>query len=386
MRSDLIIIGGGIIGLSLAFFAVRAGKSVRLIEAEALGAGTTSASFAWANASTKTTDVPYHRLNAAGLALYRTLAREFGQSALGINPTGALQIVRQSDPAGYQAMLRDAEILTGFGYGAELLSHDALRTIAPELHLAKDAEALHLKDDLVVDAPGFTRFLGEQIVQAGGHIQFARALTLLADDAGQIEGIETTAGVFHAPNVVTAVGKDTGALLAQLTGHAPLARQFPLREVPGLLLTTPPLPRLAPRHLVYTSTRDELHFLPLADGRIRLGSDDIDAMIWEDRSDATMQKAGNALLGRGNAFLPGLIHAVRVEDCDLAVGIRPYPEDGKSIIDQFPGATGLFTIATHSGITLAPVLGHLMSQWLTSGGRPDALAPFALSRFSGFAA
>ncbi len=380
---DVIIIGGGILGVSLAFHASRAGLCPLVVERGEPGGGTTSASFAWANASTKTGDAAYHRLNVAGMAGFRALAEEFGAEVLGIDPAGALQVVARSDGPGYRAMLRDHQVLGGFGYRAELLDHAALRALAPELRLAGDAEALHLPDDLIIDAPRFTRFLAGQVTAGGGRIVRAEALRLLADDTGRVQGVETSAGAFHAPVVVTAAGKDTGALLAQLTGHAPLEAQFPLREVPGLLLTTPPLPALGLSHLVYTSTTQELHFLPLAGGRIRIGSDDIDALIWEDRSEAAMAEGGRALLERARAFLPGL-NGVEVADCHLAVGIRPYPEDGRAIVDLFPGADGLFTIATHSGITLAPVIGQLVARWIASGARPEALAPYALTRFAGF--
>ena len=383
MEQDLIIIGGGIIGVSLAFHASRAGVHPLLLEARELAGGTTSASFAWANASTKTNDEGYHRLNVAGMAGYDALAREFGEAALGIRRAGALQVVSRAERAGYQAMQREARILAGFGYRAELLSHGALGAKAPGLRLAEDAEALYLPDDMIIDAPHFTRFLASQVTRNGGRILHARAQSLRADDAGRVQGVESSAGSFNAPCVVTCAGKDSGTLLATLTGHAPLASQFPLREVPGLLATTPPMPALALDHLLYTSTKQELHMLRLGDGRIRIGSDDIDALIWDDRSPGAMAAGGRALLARAAGFLPDLA-GVDVGDCHLAIGIRPYPEDGQPIIDQFPGASGLFTIATHSGITLAPIIGALVAQWIASGARPEALAPYGLSRFSGF--
>ncbi len=385
MKQDLIIIGGGIIGVSLAFHACRAGLRPVLLEQGELAGGTTGASFAWANASTKTGDAAYHRLNVAGMARYDALAGEFGGAALGVRRAGALQIVSRADSAGYQAMVRDGRILAGFGYRAERLMHDALRAKAPELRLAEDSEALYLADDMIIDAPRFTRFLARQVAENGGRILHGQALALLADDEGVVGGVESDIGRFHAPMVVVAAGKDSGALLARLTGHAPLARQFPLRQVPGLLLTTPPLPEAALRHLVYTSTTRELHFLPLGDGRIRIGSDDIDALIWEDRSPEAQARAGHALLERGAQYLPGL-GDINVGDCQTAIGIRPYPEDGHSIIGPFPGTSGLFIIATHSGITLAPVIGALVAQWIASGTRPDLLAPYGLERFSGFRA
>ncbi len=104
MKRDVIIVGGGIIGCTTAHFLTRAGLRVALLEKGALAQGATGNSFAWANASTKTGDEIYHRLNAAGVAGYEALAAEFGAERLGIYQTGALQVVGRSDATGFRAM------------------------------------------------------------------------------------------------------------------------------------------------------------------------------------------------------------------------------------------------------------------------------------------
>ncbi len=382
---DVIILGAGILGITLAWNLTRLGLVPLVIDPGAVAGGTTGASFAWANASTKTGDAAYHRLNAAGVAAYGQLCAEFGARALGISRTGALQVVRTSDAPGHAAMLRDLEILTGFGYPVSLLSPGELGALEPGLALPPDAEALHLPADLVVDAPHFTRFLAARMVEAGGSILHARPATLIADDTGRVSGVETDQGRHLAANVVLATGKDTGQVLADLTGHAPFARRFPLRQVPGLILTTPTLTGADLAHVLYTSTTDELHILPTGTGALRIGSDDVDALIWDDRSPEALHTAGAALLAHASRILPALA-GLNPAACDLRIGIRPYPEDGKTIIGPLPGADGLMLMATHSGITLAPVLGRLLAGWISSGNRPEALAPFGLERFAGFQA
>ena len=382
---DVIILGAGILGVTLAWNLTRLGLVPLVIDPGVVAGGTTGASFAWANASTKTGDAAYHRLNATGVAAYGQLCAELGAKALGVSRTGALQVVRTSDAPGHAAMLRDLAILTSFGYPVARLSPGELGALEPGLALPPDAEALHLPADLVVDAPHFTRFLAARMVEAGGSLLHARPTALIADDAGRVMGVETDQGRHLAANVVLATGKDTGQVLADLTGHAPFASQFPLRHVPGLILTTPPLTETGLGHVLYTSTTDELHILPTATGALRMGSDDIDALIWDDRSPEALHAAGAALLARSSQILADLA-GLDQADCDLRIGVRPYPEDGKTIIGPLPGADGLMLMATHSGITLAPVLGRLLAGWISSGTRPDALAPFGLERFAGFQA
>ena len=385
MTHDAIILGGGILGCTTAFFLARRGLRPVVIEPGDIAGGTTSNSFAWANASTKTGDAAYHRLNAAGVAGFNALAGAFGTAALGIDPGGALQVVAPDDAAGLAAMRSDAARLSELGYPCRLIGETELRAAEPMLSFAPGSEALHAQADLIVDAPRFTRFIAGEAVRLGAELRTGTAPgPLIADEDGTVRGVETAAGPLHAAHVILAAGADTPEALASLTGYEGFSTRFPLRRVPGFLLTTPPLEPRPLRHLLYTSTTDEFHMLPTAGGGLRMGSDDVDSFIWEDRSEAAFRKAARALLARAERFLPGISGRIEPEACDLRVGVRPYPEDGRSIAGALPGARGLYVLATHSGITLAPAIGALMAEWIATGNRPDTLAPHGLERFPGF--
>ncbi len=266
MTYDTIIIGGGIIGCTTAFHLSRKGQKVLLLERDKIATGTTGNSFAWANASVKTTDRTYHNLNAAGVKGYNALQDEFGNETPGIDPTGALEVVSKSDTDGYKAMQAQARALTAFGYANRWVSN------------------------------------------------------------------------------------------------------------------APPL-----RHMYYSAPKNELHILPEFNGGLKIASDDIDGMIIEDQAPDHLRKTGQLLLDRAYTLLPQLTGTIDIVDCDLGIGVRPYPTDGKTIIGPMPDAKGLHIIATHSGITLAPVLGKLMAEAITTGSYPEMLAPFGLTRFTGFA-
>ena len=384
MTQDTIIIGGGIIGCSIAHALTRAGLRVTLLEQGALATGTTGNSFAWANASSKTTNAAYHQLNAAGVAGYRALIADCGADQLGIQQTGALQVVARTDEAGFRAMQDDFAALTRFGYPCDWLDGPALRAVTPALSLPPDAEALLLPADMVIDAPRVARTLAETARNAGADIrEGCAALALIADDDGTVLGVETGDGPVHAPRVILAAGVDTGPLLAQLTGFDGFATRFPLRQVPGLLLTTPPLDPNPLAHVIYGSTTDELHLLPAPGGGIRIGSDDVDGVIWEDRSPEAMTRGGAALIDRAAQLIPNLKTRVVLEDCRLQIGVRPYPEDGLTIAGPLPGSDGLIVVATHSGITLAPVIAAHMVDLVKTGVAPG-LTDYTLSRFPGF--
>lgn len=384
MKYDVIVVGGGIIGVMCAYWLVKSSQKVLLLEQGKIAQGTTANSFAWANATSKTTDQVYHDLNAIGLAGYHALMDEFGARALGLKSGGALQIAQASDAAGFKSLRDQAATLSAFGHPARWIGNDELRKLEPNLDFKPDAQALFAADDLCLDAQHFTRFIAEQIRKLGGEVrENCAALTLLATDEGVVTGLQTSQDDLQAANVLITTGPDTNATLATLTGYDGFISGFPMTKVPGLLLTTPPVaPDLLGR-LIYAPPSNEVHILPEFNGGIKIGADDMDGMITDDQTDKNLRRVGLLLLERAAKLLPALAD-IKIDTCTLDVGIRAYPQDGISIAGQMPASKGFYLVATHSGITLAPAIGPLMAGMIHTGQTPDRLKPFALERFAGF--
>lgn len=384
MKYDTIVVGGGIIGVMSAYSLAKSGQKVLLLEKGEIAQGTTSNSFAWANATSKTTDRPYHDLNAAGLAGYHTLLAEFGTAALGVKSGGSLQIADPADVTGFQSLCDQAAALATFGHSARWIKTDELRGLEPNLAFAPDTQALFAPDDLCIDAPRFTRFMADQILKLGGHIrENCAAETLLADDDGVVTGLICDQGDLEAANVLVTTGPDTNAVLSDLTGYDGFNSGFPMGRVPGLLLTTPAVaPDLLGR-LVYGTASNEVHILPEFGGGIKIGADDMDGMVIEDQSAENQRRVGQMLLQRATKLLPAL-GSVDIEACHLGIGVRAYPTDGNAIAGPMPAAQGFYLVASHSGITLAPAIGRLMAELVGTGQVPQMLEPFGLERFAGF--
>lgn len=385
MRFDAIIVGAGIIGCTCAGYLARAGLKVAVLDSAERATGTTSRSFAWANASSKINDRAYHALNASGVRAYTALAAEFGGQKLGIRPTGAIFTTSQNDAVGLKDLEHHRQALEAFGYPSEMLDTAALRAAEPDLTIPDTTIGLLARDDLIIDAPKFSRFMLNLALAAGGTLhENIGPLELMADDNGVVSGVTTGQGLLASDTVIVATGQHTPETLAMLTGYDGFTTGFPLQKAPGLLLTTPPLPASAlPHHVIGTSPAHEVHFLPAFNGGVKIGSDDIDGLILEDHSSENLKRAGQLLLDRAAAWLPALAD-VAIDDCRLDIGVRPYPQDGKSILGALPGSKGLFVLATHSGITLAPVIGQYMADVLTGQTPAFDATPYSLSRFSGF--
>jgi glycine/D-amino acid oxidase-like deaminating enzyme len=117
----------------------------------------------------------------------------------------------------------------------------------------------------------------------------------------------------------------------------------------------------------------ELSARPAENGGLVLEADDIDAGIDDAVPADRVEAAGAGLLARARTLIPGLSADIAgVRRC-----VRPLPVDGYPLVG--PQLPGLYTVVTHSGITLAPHLAELVGREVH--GRPaEELAPYRPDR------
>ena len=390
---DAIVVGAGIVGAGTAFALARAGRSVALLDPGCVArerGGTSSASrasFAWINATAKADRLDYHRLNAAGARHYRTLAREFGERRLGLHPTGMIAWANHDDGARRRALREQVARLGQWQWPVTPLDEGALRALEPHVDFAEGADGFLAYVDAWLDAPRTIDLLCEQVRIEGGTVLTGRdgwAAGLLRNEDGAVRGIATGAGVnLAAPLVVTAMGPDTERTLRAWLEPGELGNRPFLARRPGILVDIPDTePFQLVRHVLYTGD-NAFHMRPGPAGGLRIGSEDADPST-ETPHDREARVV--ALLARARALVPRLGGGAPIEslarECTTTIGVRPVPADDRTIAGPVPGVTGLYVLATHSGITLGPWLGKLVADELTSGTMPPELSPFRFDRFA----
>ena len=353
--ADVVVVGGGIVGCAVAHAVARGGRRCVLLEAEHLAAGTTGASFAWLNATSKGGAEDYHRLNAAGVEAWRALAAEHGEVALGLHRTGLVQWSSPRAPAR----------LGEWGHPARWVERDELAALEPHMRFPADAEGLFAPGDGWLDAPRAARALAARVRALGGEVREHTPALALEQRGGRLRGVRTAHGTVTCAQAVLCAGTRIAGLLPGGQGT-----RFPVSGRPGLLLhTAPGLARRFVERIVYAETEQPCHVRPDTGGGLLLGADDLDAR-------ATGSDSGHvdpdALREAAAALLAG---------CRWRVGVRPWPWDRRTVAGAVPGVDGLFLAVTHSGITLSAVLGPLMARALDEGRLPDALTPFDYRRF-----
>ena len=150
---------------------------------------------------------------------------------------------------------------------------------------------------------------------------------------------------------------------------------MPVGRVPGLLAVTS-RPAQALSRVVHAPG---IHLRPDASGGLLLGATDVDGLITEATSRETTFAVAGQLLERAARVFPA---AKDVRLVDARIGVRPMPADGVTIAGRVPGFANAWMLATHSGVTLGPLLGRLIADEIVGGTPSAVLAPFRPDRFA----
>lgn len=351
---EVVVVGAGIIGASIAYHLARDGAAVRVLDTGDGGGVATPASWAWINASWGNPE-PYVRLRRHSIDLWHGLARTL--PGLPIRFDGSL--TWDMSPA---ELDRYVPQHTAWGYRVRLVGREEMRAREPALIEMPERAAL-CEDEGAVEPLEAARLLLEAAVRHGTRFQPRTEVRRLIVRGGRIDGIETGEGVIEMDRVVIAVGSASPGLLA------PLGYTLPLQSPEGLLVHSEPLPPVL-RGLLITPG---LHVRQTVEGRLVGGFDFVGSVV-EDPV-----KAARTMIERMSAML---CTPEPIRYAHTTIGLRPTPADGFPAVGPVPGVGGLFLAATHSGITLAPAIGAMLAREVLTGTADPLLAPYRPDRFA----
>ncbi|MFI5881426.1 NAD(P)/FAD-dependent oxidoreductase [Streptomyces sp. NPDC051554] len=414
----VVVVGGGVVGLCTAYYLAEAGLEVEVVERRALGSGASRGNAGWVCLS-HSTPVP-----APGVVRYalRSLGRPDSPLYLRPLPDPAFvrwlwRFWRSSTPAafrrGYTAIaelnrttfdlfdgLRAAGVETGltrpgmvhaFLSPAEARHHlavqrqmahgrypmpddvvtgDAARLLDPALSDRVRAAYL-VEGEGVVDPEAFARALGEALAASGVKIHENTEATGFRTEGGRVTALRTATGEIPCSSLVIAAGMRSSDLLGSL-GHP-----LPLQAGKGYSFSVDLDP--APRHTLYFGERRAVAS-PIGPttrigGTMELSGNN-NRLDW--RRIVAVALASRHYLGRWFDDPDDLVSLIR----DPWVGGRPFLPDGLPVIDRVPGHDNAFAATGHGmlGVTLGPVTGHRLAEYVRTGRRPEALTPFRFGR------
>jgi len=365
---DVVVVGGGVVGLGVAWRAAQAGMAVTVVD-PAPGRG---ASWAAAGMLAPVTEVHYGeqallRLNLAAADRWPAFAAELEEAAgapIGYRRCGTLTVARDADD---NAALEDLyRFQLRCGLQVERLRSRDCRRLEPGLAPSVRGGVL-APGDHQVDNRAMADALVAAGERAGVRLLLGRAAELLVDGE-RVTGVTLAGGAsLPAGTVVLAAGcwsRDLGGLAAELLP--------PVRPVKGQLLhlrgpAADPLCRRNVRGL-------EVYVVPRADGRVVVG-----ATVEEQGFDARVTAgAVHDLLRAALELLPDV---AELELAETVAGLRPGSPDNAPLLGP-AGVDGLVVATGHyrNGILLAPVTADAVAELLVSGRVPAAIAAFRPDR------
>lgn len=364
---DILVIGAGLIGCSIAYELARRGASVEVVDARAPGMGATQAAAGML--------APYHEagerstfleISIRSLNLYDDFIAAVGADAgtpLVYRRTGTLEVALDDEQL---ARLRNsAARLDAQGVGFGLLDAQAARAEEPSLTegvtgaLLVPAHGFVAAADLTRAVAAAARRHGAQIVE-GVHV---RRIAASGDDIA----VETDRGRLTSTTVVFAPGAWVATI--EIAG---VTDRIPVRPVRGQLLqlawSGPPLRRIlwGPR----------CYLVPWENGTLLVGATMEDAGFDERPTTAGVRdllEAACELLPR--AWAAGFVAA--------RAGLRPASRDDLPIVGASRVLPNLVYATGHfrNGILLAPLTARLVADLLVDGTRDQALDALSPQRF-----
>jgi glycine oxidase len=362
---DVAVVGGGVIGLAVAWRASQRGLRTVVYDAGEDGAWRYAAGML---APVTEAEFGEQALLALGLRAAEGFPAFCAELGVDLRLSGALVVARDRDEA--EELDRLLAFRQRLGLGVERLLPTRARraepALAPTVRLALDIDGDHS-----VDPRRLVAALGEAVRRAGGSVRADARATRLLVDGDRVAGVELADGsTVEAGAVVVAAG----AHVARLDGLPPGAG-VPVRPVKGqvLRLRDPRGPGLVERTI---RTRDA-YLVPRADGRYVLGA------TMEERGWDTAPTAGGVfeLLRDISEVVPGVLE---LELEEVLAGLRPATPDNVPAIGA--GALeGLVWAAGHhrNGILLSGLTGELAAAALCGEERPAWAAPADPRRFAG---
>ena len=361
-EADVVVIGGGLIGTSVAFRLARKGKHVVLLERDTLASGASGASFGWVTvhfASYMPEYPDYHmRLMAAGLTAFAELAAELGEE-IDWHQTGGLSLVYSEEEQERQSEL--CRRLNGAGVAARIISRAEVEELEPALG-GPFIGALWSPGEALVNPLLMVRTFAREARRHGAEILTGTPALGVEVRDGAVVGVATPEGLVRAPAVVNAAGLDGPAVASLVELDLPIG---PSRG----------------QQLVVQGKENLISAAVYGQGLVRRigASTYIVGGLREEEHAKVVTPAGIAALAR---MAVEMVPALRGSTVTRAfVGLRPIPGDGKPIWGPVPGVRGYFLANLHFGVTLAPLTGHVVTSYVL-GEEPELdVGEYRIDRF-----
>jgi glycine oxidase len=364
--AEVVVIGGGVIGLTIARALARRGvRDVCLIERGGLGAEASSAAGGMLLPQVEADGHDdFFALACRSRDLYPSLAAELRDETgidIELDTTGTLYLALNEHD--YEEIEKRYHWQTRAGLAVELLTSASARELEPCISESTFG-ALLFPNDIQVENRRLITALANSVNALSVKTFTETTVEALRIEDDRITGVQTSRGDISCQTVVIAAGTWSSFLLLS----API-----IRPVRGQMVCLESKPQLT-RHVIFSPRG---YLVPRQDGRLLSGS--------------TSENAGFAKRVTAGGIASILRYALEISPfvanlpiVDTWAGLRPRAADGLPVLGPCGEIDGLFYATGHyrNGILLAPLTAELISEAIVAGKTSPLLAPFSPDRFS----
>lgn len=382
--ADVIIVGGGIIGCSLAWQLSKLGQRVLILERKDIASGAAGATDGVVGYHTKK---PGKQMDLAvqSIAMFRTLGRELDEDIEYGFQAGGMQPVE--DKLQWDILSDIVAEQRKSGVDIRMISREEARHIEPQL--SKDIYgALYSPTGGKVNPLKLTMAYARAAKCLGASVQTETEVTGFLVENGAVKGVQTNRGEYRADVVVNACGAWAGKV-AKLAGF-----DFPIQPRKGQLAVTEPVGRLM-KSTFQCARYNVVKFRPevITDKTVlRLGAslsieqtEGGGMIIGGTREFAGYEEqntfeAIELMMQRAARFFPVLKNVSVIR---FFSGFRPFTPDGMPLLGPVKGLRGFFMAAGHEGdgIALSPITGKLVAEQIVRGESSYNIDAFSPNRF-----
>jgi sarcosine oxidase subunit beta len=379
ITSDVLIVGGGVIGASVAYYLTRRGVSVALLEKSDLASGSSGACDGLVFLQSKKPGI-HLRLALESKRLFERLAVDL-PIPIEYRNCGGMVVIETEKELGIMDLYTQQQ--REIGLDVALLDAAAARKLEPALSESIKGAAYSPMDGKV-NPMALTHGFALGAKQTGAKIRTHTRVIGFHRKGNRILGVDTDQGRFSSEVVVIAAGVYTPAF-GEMLGLS-----IPIRPRRGQILVTEPAPTLISRCLLsasYIAAKYDPELAKTGGEGISLEQTDGGSLLLGSTRefvgfDRRTTPAGVGSIAKKTAtMIPAL---AKMNVIRSYAGLRPWTPDGLPILGPVEGFTGLIVAAGHEGdgIALSPITGELIAQTIVDGRTELSMEPFRLERFA----
>ncbi len=382
--AEIVVIGGGVIGTSIAYYLAKEGRDVVILEKGDLASESSGACDKAILMQSKKPGI-HLELALKSAEIYKTLADELEYPIEYANDGGMIVIETEEELAVMKQFVKKQREI---GLKVDLLDGKQARSIQPALakHIIG---ATHSDQDAQVNPIYATLGFATSAKRLGVEIYQQTEVTGIKVESGAITAVETNRGQISTRNIVNCTGA-YAPFLGRMVGI-----NIPIRPRRGQIVISEPMPKLIKGDMLsakYIAAKHNPDIVEKAKDKatqmgigLSLGqSDSGNLLIGASREfvgydKSTTYDALSAIIQNAIRIIPALRNINMIRNF---AGLRPSTTDGLPIL----GGTelnGYYIAAGHEGdgIALAPITGQLMTELICHGKSSIDLSLFHISRF-----